>query len=385
MARASRRPADAQQAHARSAVVRAAPMIAPEERPGLGVVFISQAVDRDDPVVPHTARWIEALANKPSIGRVAVLALRTGRYELPGNVSVRRFGRSSRLGTLAAFYRGVVSSLRRRPDLIFIHQGGPYPGLLLPVKLLTRLPIVQWKTHGVITRAMAFYARRCDDLIFTATRASFPMPMAKVRVVGHGVDTQGFSSHPEEPLGDLIAVGRIAPIKCVEEMVRAVDQANRMYGTAYGLDIYGPTLPGHEGYAARVDALIDRLGAGDCIARHGPVLHADVPRLLNRYRAALNFSNHRAIDKSALEAMACGLPVISTNESVAEIMPSDLVPALITDAEDTEAQATAIHGVLQQDRTEIAALGERMRAVVVADHSLDRLFDRILEDVSTLL
>jgi glycosyltransferase involved in cell wall biosynthesis len=363
---------------------RVAPMIAPEARRGLGVIVISQAVDCEDPVIPHTVRWIEALARKPSIDWVAVLALRTGRYELPGNVAVDRFGRSNRLGTLAAFYRGVARSLLRRPDFIFIHMGGPYPALLLPVKLFARTPVVEWKTHGVITRATAFYARRCDDLIFTATRASFPMPMGKVRIVGHGIDTQAFSSHAEEPLGDLIAVGRIAPIKCIEEMVRAVDHANRTYGTAYRLDIYGPTLPGDEGYAARVDTLIDRLGARDRIALHGPVLHADLPRLLNAHRAALNFT-YRALDKSALEAMACGLPVISTNASVAEIVPSGLEPVLITDAENKEAQAKAIHGVLQQERGETAALGERMRAVVVADHSIDRLFDRILEDVWTLL
>jgi glycosyltransferase involved in cell wall biosynthesis len=353
-------------------------------RRGLRVIYISQAVDCNDPVVPHTVRWIEALARKPNIDRVAVLALRTGRHELPGNVAVDRFGRSNRLGTLAAFYRGVLRSLRRRPDLIFIHQGGPYPALLLPVKLLARIPVVQWKAHGVITRAMAFYARRCDDLIFTATPASFPMRIAKVRVVGHGIDTQAFSDNAEEPVGDLIAVGRIAPIKCVEEMVRAVDHANRTYGTAYRLDIYGPTLPGDEGYAARVDTLIDRLGARERIALHGPVLHADLPRLLNAHRAALNFTNRGAIDKSALEAMACGLPVISTNECVAEILPSGFEPGLITDAEDKEAQARAIHGVLRQERAEIALLGERMRAVVVADHSVDRLFDRILEDVRTL-
>ena len=232
---------------------------------------------------------------------------------------------------------------------------------------------------------MAFYARRCDDLIFTATRASFPMRLAKVRIVGHGIDTQAFSSRAEEPLGDLIAVGRIAPLKRIEEMVSAVEHANRTYGTAYRLDIYGPTLPGDEAYAARVHALIDRLGARERVALHGPVLHADLPRLFCAHRAALNFSNHRAIDKSALEAMACGLPVISTNESVAEIVPSGLEPLLITDADNTAAQAKAIHAVLRQERAELGRLGERMRAVVVADHSIDRLFDRILEDVRTLL
>jgi glycosyltransferase involved in cell wall biosynthesis len=360
-------------------------MTPPEATRGLSVLFVSQAVDRDDPVVPHTVRWIEALAQKPSVDHVTVLALRTGRHDLPRNVAVHRFGRRNRLGTLAAFYRAVVGALRRRPDFIFIHQGGPYPALLLPIKLLCRIPIVQWKAHGVITRAMAFYARRCDDRIFTATRASFPMRMPKVRIVGHGIDTQAFRRQVEEPVGDLVAAGRIAPLKCIEEMVRAVDHANRTYGTAYRLDIYGPTLPGDEEYARRVEALIDRLGARDRVALRGPVLHADLPRLLGAHRAALNFSNHRAIDKSALEAMSCGLPVISTNESVAEIMPTGLEPLLIADAENIDAQAKAIHELLRREHTEIAELGERMRAVVVSEHSIDRLFDRILEDVRTVL
>jgi hypothetical protein len=42
-------------------------MTAPEARRALGVIFASQAVDCDDPVVPHTVRWIEALARKPSV------------------------------------------------------------------------------------------------------------------------------------------------------------------------------------------------------------------------------------------------------------------------------------------------------------------------------
>jgi glycosyltransferase involved in cell wall biosynthesis len=360
-------------------------MTAPETSRGLGVIFISQAVDCDDPVVPHTVRWIEALARKPGVDHAAVLALRTGRYQLPGNVAVYRFGRSNRLGTLWAFYRGVVRSLRRRPDFIFIHQGGPYPALLLPVKPFARIPVVQWKAHGVVTRAMAFYARRCDDLIFTATRGSFPMRMAKVRVVGHGIDTDAFRSGPEAPVGDLIAVGRIAPLKRVEEMVKAVDFANRSYETAYRLDIYGPTLPGEEPYAARVEALIARLGADDRIALHAPVLHADLPRLFRAHRAALNFSSHDALDKSALEAMACGLPLISTNQAVAEIVPRNLAPLLIADAGNTEAQAKTIHELLRRERAALAELGEQMRAVVVSDHSVDRLFDRILEDVRALL
>ena len=69
---------------------------------------------------------------------------------------------------------------------------------------------------------------------------------------------------------------------------------------------------------------------------------------------------------------------------MAEIVPSGLEPALIADADSRDAQAQAIHGLLRQERSEVAVLGERMRALVVSDHSVDRLFDRILEDVGTL-
>jgi glycosyltransferase involved in cell wall biosynthesis len=359
--------------------------VAPVTTNQLRVVFISQAVDREDPVVPHTARWIEALAREPSVDHTAVLALRTGRCDLPANVDLYRFGRANAFATLAAFYWGALRSLRRRPDFFFIHQGGPYPLLLLPFKILSRIPIVQWKTHGVVSRAMAFYARRCDDLIFTATRSSFPLALAKVRVVGHGIDTQSFRREPGAPLGDLIAVGRIAPTKCIERMVKAVVHANRTYGAGYRLNVYGPTLPGDEAYAAELEALIDRLEARNWVTLHGPVLHEHLPRLYNGHRACLNFADHGAIDKSALEAMACGLSMISTNDSVVEIMPPDLRPLLITDKQSTEAQARTIHELLLRPNAEIARLGQRMRAVVVEHHSLDQLFGRILEDVRTLV
>jgi glycosyltransferase involved in cell wall biosynthesis len=351
---------------------------------GYRVVFISQAVDREDPVVPHTERWIEVLARKPSVDQIAVLALRTGVQDLPGHVDLYRFGRSNRLATLGAFYWGVLRSLRRRPDFFFVHQGGPYPLLLLPFKVLGRTPIVQWKTHGVISRAMAFYARRCDDLIFTATRSSFPMGLAKVRVVGHGIDTQAFRTQPEPPLGDLMVAGRIAPTKRIEQIVSAVEHANRTYGTSYRLNIYGPTLPGHETYAAEIEALIERLGAGNRVRLHGPVLHEHLPRLFNGHRACLNFADHGAIDKSALEAMACGLPVVSTNDAVGEIIPARLRPLLMTDKQSPEVQAETIHELLSRPEADTARLGEELRAVVVADHGIGRLFDRILEDVRTL-
>jgi glycosyltransferase involved in cell wall biosynthesis len=347
-------------------------------------VFICQAVDQDDAVLPTTVRWIEALARKRSVDHVTVLALRTGRYDLPAIVDVTRFGRSNKLATSAAFYKAVARSLRRRPNCFFVYQAGPYPLLLLPFKLLRGIPIVQWKAHPVITRAMSFYARWCDDLILTSARAAFPMDLEKVRVVGQGIDTERFRIEERSLLGDLIAVGRIAPTKRIDQMVRAVVHANRSYGTGYTFNIYGPTLAHDQAYAASVEDLIDRLGGRDWVALHGPVRQEQLPALLNSHRASLNFTIG-ALDKTAVEAMACGLPVVSTNDAVTEVMPSDLHTILIPDKDSTEVQATIIHELLRRPEVEIARLGQRLRALVVSDHSLERLFDRILEEVEPLL
>jgi len=231
---------------------------------------------------------------------------------------------------------------------------------------------------------MAFYARWCDDLIFTSARAAFPLDLAKVRVVGQGIDTERFRLEKQPPLGDLIAVSRIAPTKRIDQMVRAVVQANRSYGTGYQFNIYGPTLADDEDYAASVEDLIERLGARDWVRLHGPVHQEALPALLNGHRASLNFTIG-ALDKTAVEAMACGLPVVSTNDAVKEVLPPELHPILIADKRSTEVQARIIHELLLRPETETERLRQRLRALVVSDHSIERLFDRILEDVETLL
>jgi glycosyltransferase involved in cell wall biosynthesis len=344
------------------------------------VAFICQAIDRSDPVHATTARWVEVLARKGAVDRVFVLALRTGRYRLPDNVEVREFGAANRPATLARFYREVAWALRRGIDCFFIHQGGPYPLLLLPVKLMLTKPVYQWKAHPVISRPMAFYARWCDTKVFTSTRSAFPMELPKVRVVGQGIDTELFRVMEVSKSADLVTVGRVSPIKRVAEMASAVAVANERYGTSYRLDVVGPILPGDEPYVAHVRGLIAELGAQQSIRLTGPIDQGELPRVLNGHRAFLHFSDG-ALDRSAAEAMACGLPVISTNDAVKEILPAELRALLMTGRNDPASQADTLHRVLTMSGTGLLQIGRRLRQVVTQDHSVEMLFDKILAEM----
>jgi len=346
------------------------------------VVFICQTVDRHDPILAVTVSWIKALASQPQVESVGVIALRKGTYSPPDNVTVHVIKARSRLVTLVRFYQKVLSADLRKTDCFFIHQGGPYPVLLLPLKLLMGKPIYQWKTHPHISPMMRFCARFCDAKVFTATKKSFPADLPNVKVVGHGIDTDEFCIRRKHKTDDLVTVGRIAPVKRLDVAIKALARCNRRYGTFYRLNVYGPTLEKDREYREYLDALVKELELSEMVFFRGAVLQHELPNILNRCSLFLHFSR-TALDKAVAEAMACGLPIISSNLIVKEILPEELRALLIVPEEDIDKQAEQIHHVLSLDEGRLLDIGETLRTLVVRDHSLTALFDKILAEMSS--
>jgi len=79
--------------------------------------------------------------------------------------------------------------------------------------------------------------------------------------------------------------------------------------------------------------------------------------------------------------MACGLPVISTNACVGEIVPEGLGPLLIAPEGDLDKQAKAIHSVLSSGENQRAEIGKTLRETVEQHHSIQALFDKILAEM----
>jgi glycosyltransferase involved in cell wall biosynthesis len=344
------------------------------------ILFVCEAVDRADPMQPTTVSWIETLAGKPGVERVDVLALRVGEHGLPPNVRVRRVKGSSRLATVLRFYGGVLAALARGLDAFFVYQGGPYPLLLLPFRLLLGTRIYQWKAHPHASRTMRLTARFVDTKVFTSTRHAFPMALSTLRVVGQGIRTDVFTILPGAKLRRLVTVGRIAPVKRIDLMLRALGEANRGAAVPLGLDLVGPVedVPDHVEALRRI---VVEEGLGDLVAFRGPVRQEELPAILNRHAVFLHFCDG-ALDKTVAEAMACGLPVLSTNACVAEILPPDLRALLILPEGDVEGQAARILAVAGAGEERLREIGRRLRDVIVANHGVSRLFDRIVAEMT---
>ncbi|MFH0792168.1 MAG: hypothetical protein V1905_03075, partial [bacterium] len=128
------------------------------------IIFICQAVDKNDTLLASTIGWIREFAQRPEIGRITVLALRVGDpvrnkppqggcrtasqggfLTGPENVEVIKIKGANRLVTILNFYKEVLRRLKNI-DWFFIYQGGHYPLLLLPFRLLGK-PVYHWKAH----------------------------------------------------------------------------------------------------------------------------------------------------------------------------------------------------------------------------------------------
>jgi len=343
------------------------------------VIFICQAVDETDPILAGTIDWLTEFANQPSVKQLTVLTLRKGSFVLPANVEVCLIKGRNRLATIFNFYREIGRRLVET-DYFFIYMGGHYPLLLWPVRLFWKRPVYQWKAHPYISPLMRFYAYCCVTKIFTSTPSAFPLPLAKVKVVGQGIDTAKFKPLNLSQSGDWLIVGRVAPVKQLEKALRLLAFYNQRYGAQHRLAIYGPVAPSEIDYKAELDELVRKLDLAGLVEFRGAVFHQAMPAVLNQHRLFLSF-NSGALDRAVMEALACGLPVITPNQCVAEVLPPELKKLFIVADDDLAEQAKVVNRLLFLIGEETASLKEKVRTVA-KDNSITSLINKIVREIN---
>ena len=220
-------------------------------------------------------------------------------------------------------------------------------------------------------RAIRVAARHADAVICvsrtTADRlAEVCPPSAAVAVVPNGVDLDRFS-----PEGDgdeaLLAslgveppyvafVGTLEPRKDVPTLVRAFD---RVAGAHPRLSL---VIAGSAGWGAK--AVEDAVAAAEHssrIVRLGYVGHEAVPALLRRASAVAYPSLAEGFGLPALEALACGAPLVTTTGSAMEEVTGGA--ALLFAPRDVDALAGALDMLVRGDA---GLASRRARGLAVA-------------------
>jgi glycosyltransferase involved in cell wall biosynthesis len=196
--------------------------------------------------------------------------------------------------------------------------------------------------------------------------------------IPNGVDADIFcpGPAPDHVRPRIICVGRLIPSKGVPLLVRALRQLVDT-GIDAQLDLVGdgPERQGLQHLAAE-------LGLSGRITFHGSVY--GVAALLQRASVFVLPSFIEGMSNAVIEAMACGLPVITTRVGASPDLIDDGVSGLLMEAGDEHALLAALRKVLE-DRNCARRLGAAARQVVEARLSIDKITDRYSDLYANLM
>lgn len=368
----------------------------------LRLLMTAQAIDQDHPILGFSHTWAAKLAGL--VERLHVVTLHLGKHDLPSNVTVTSLGGergSGKLAKLIAFHRAVAPLvLGRKVDGIFVQQTEINAILAAPYAKLLRVPLVLFKGHSRSLRPSLRVANALIDRALTSTPAAYPIDTPKKVVTGQGIDVDVFTPAlaPEGvPAGGqkrargrkkaggpkrIISVGRLAPIKRYAVQIEAANILINQKGRKdFTLHIYGgPDPPSH---AAELTALIKNHGLEETVFLEGPMDFRRMPEVYRGAHALVHTCATESLDKAVLEAMACGVPAITSIQSYRPVMgvSADTLVCRPGDAADLAAK---MEGVLALPSADYHTLGSALRDTVVRDHSVDRLVAQLVEVIQEL-
>lgn len=350
------------------------------------VLLFNLRTDVDHTALGFTTAWINALA--PHCERIEVITMHRGRLDVAANVEVRSVGREQGLGRirrLLRFYRLALSAaIRRRPDVCFAHMTPLFASLFSPIARMRRIPILLWYAHGNVTRELRI-AHALADRCATSTANGFRLPSGKLSVLGQGVDVERFRLPSRRAAGyerTVLSIGRMTPSKQMEEALEAVAAARASIDLRLRV-VGGPVSEDDVAYDARIRARARELGLEGAVEFVGAVPYAQIASEYAAGATFLNLSSTGSLDKAILEAMASGCIPVSRNTSFAALAAQHGFGELVA-GPGAEGAADALVRVMSKAAGERDELSERLRAVVVAEHSLERLAAAVAGELQAL-
>lgn len=311
-------------------------------------------------------------------------------------------GRWKKWGLLLTLPR-VLPALLRRTDIVVVSGFRLVGGSVLRAAQRVGVPVVlkadspgEWSgeyfrqglqsiglklTHSLVRRALQ---RRNRQLLQARAFVSISemlrqelqeggVPSERVVGIPNGVDLERFS--PAEPLERerlrktlglppgpvLVNVGRIVRYKGIHALIQAWAKVSPLHPGAT-LVLVGGGSHDLDNCVTEIRALVDDLDLGSTVRFAGEV--ADSVPWLKASDGFVFASTHEAFGLVLVEAMGCGLPVVTTHVGVAPGCLQDGHNAWVVTPNDVEGLARAMDQLLS-DLPAAARLGERARQVAI--------------------
>ena len=346
------------------------------------LLVINFEMNRLSRAMPWSQQVVDLLAR--SCERVVVMTERIGEYSPPENVQlelipVKPLGIPRKLGSSwIVNYQAYRLARKHRVHACFIHMAMPWAYRLAPCFRLLNLPVVMWYAHGTVTRELE-WAHRAATRVLTSTPEGFRLPSRKVRIIGQGVDDRLFDIQDRAPSpNDLITVSRISERKRIELLIATMREIrDRGEAPPLRLRIIGTTLnDADQDYEASLREQVWAQGLEDVVRFEGFVPHRHIPAYYGRAFAHINVSRTGSMDKTVVESLAAGCPVLTSNEAFHGILVD--YPRFIIHDDHPRAIADQ---VLELHRTRNSLDPSTLRALVAGRHDVESYAARVLRNL----
>jgi glycosyltransferase involved in cell wall biosynthesis len=151
----------------------------------------------------------------------------------------------------------------------------------------------------------------------------------------------------QQPLGDLVTMGHLEPVKNHRYMLEILAAAKRA-GRSLTLDVYGEG-PLHQDLLRQADSL----GLAEQVRFLG--FRPDVRDFLPRYRAYVHASYSESSSLAIIEAMAAGLPIVAADIGPISELCDDGVEARFWSLDDPDQAAATLIDLLDRESARLLA------------------------------
>ena len=244
---------------------------------------------------------------------------------------------------------------------------------------------------------------RAADRIIAATQAElaqlqwlYQADARKINIIPPGVDLSRFYPIPADEAKEFIGVppcekmllfvGRIEPLKGIDTLIKAL-AIMRQENVYVCLSVIGGEPDGGEevpnAEMSRLKSMLEEAGVGDLVTFLGKRGQDTLPYYYSAAEAVVVPSFYESFGMVALEAMACGTPVVASQVGGLAFLVQDRVTGFTVPVDEPQALADRLIELVRNP-----ALRHTMSvqaATIAQNFGWDKIADRIMEVYISLL
>jgi len=295
------------------------------------LLVINYALDSNQPIFATSGNWICELAKRHE--KITIITGHLGEFERPTNADIYSInwieGQNFR-NTFRTVAVGSKVIKKNKFSVAFTHMALIQALILSPLLKIHKIRHVIWYAHASNPISLKV-AKIFTSEFVTSTPGSFPLKSAKVTPIGQGIDPSKFSRKTlNYPIKNLIHVGRFEKSKNIDLIIETVAQVRQQGFPITFTQVGNASSKSVSDYEFECKKKFATYVQEGWLNFEPTLSHEKIPEVLSKSDLFIH-AFQGSLDKTTVEAVLMGLPLISINHEVNNFFADQFDKASLTE------------------------------------------------------